>query len=86
MSPRRILYDPLVYYICSMSLHGLLLTSDGELSTQRIVLEDLVRGSASTTADDAELGVQTLGGEGVLADIFPPHYDKVFSIGTAYAN
>lgn len=35
-------------------------SGDGKFSTQGVVLEDLIRGSASTTSDDAKLGVQTL--------------------------
>ena len=34
---------------------------DVELSTQRVVLKDLVRGGAGTTTNDTKLGVETLG-------------------------
>jgi hypothetical protein len=46
---------------------------DVELAAQRVVLEDLVLGIAGSAADDAELGVESLGCKGVFADVFPPH-------------
>jgi len=48
---------------------------DVVLSTKGVILEDLVLGVAGSSADDAELGVETLGCEGVFADVFPPDLD-----------
>lgn len=45
---------------------------DVELAAQAVVLEDLVLGIAGAAANDTELGVEALGGQGVFADIFPP--------------
>lgn len=47
-------------------------TSDVVLSSKRVVLEDLVGSIESTTSDNTELSVQTLGSQSILADIFPP--------------
>lgn len=47
-------------------------TGDVELAAQAVVLEDLVLGVAGAAADDTELGVEALGGQGVFADVFPP--------------
>ena len=46
--------------------------SDVELAAETIVLEDLILGVAGSAADDTELSVETLGCQGVFADIFPP--------------
>lgn len=47
---------------------------DVVFSAEGVVLEDFVLGVAGAAADDAELGVEAFGGEGVFADVFPPDW------------
>jgi len=47
-------------------------SSDVVLSAKGVVLKDFVLGVTGSSTDDAELGVETFGCEGVFADVFPP--------------
>lgn len=49
---------------------------DVVLSSQGVILKDLVLSVASSSTDDTELGVETLGCEGVFTDVFPPDWDE----------
>lgn len=47
---------------------------DVVFTAQGVILEDLVCSVECAAADDAELGIEAFGGEGVFADVFPPYY------------